>query len=234
MTKDLFIRAKLAGLSPDDLERTILAPAFGAVGDGPPDVMTALPLLDANGLLMTCLKAERPHGEEAPAGPMAAVFAADPFLRLADLRFWLRGHGITRVTNLPSVQVYDGEMARALDALHCGLSMEMDFVSEMAAHGYEVTAFATATDTARAMLSAGARRIVLHPGVAVKDWRKCAAAASVLAQAAEALRPEAEAMGATLLLYRAQGFGALLDHAAARSHGCVHLAVPRQESEQPV
>lgn len=120
-----------------------------------------LPVLDVNGALLLALSGLRPF---AAAAPVAAVFACDPFLRVADAAVALRRAGIGRVLNWPSVQAHDGEAAAALAAVGYRAEAEFRVLLAFAAHGLEPLAFAAGRGAADAALAFGLRRLVLPAG----------------------------------------------------------------------
>jgi hypothetical protein len=96
-------------------------------------------VLDVNGALLAALAAAEPF-RHAP--PVAAVFACDPFLRVADAAAALRRAGIAQVLNWPSVQAHDGEAAAALAAVGYRMEAEFRTLLAFASHGLEPLAFA--------------------------------------------------------------------------------------------
>ncbi|MBK1657269.1 phosphoenolpyruvate hydrolase family protein [Paracraurococcus ruber] len=210
---DLVIRA---GLLPGGAAATLFCPGLGGLPPARAELLAALPVVDLNAALLAALP-RRPW-QAPPAG--ATLFAADPFLRVADLLPRLRQAGIRRVANWPTVQVHDGgELARGLHSAGIGLEAELRMLADLAAGGIEPLGYAASAEAGQRMLAAGIRSLVLHPGPAVADWRQRAAAGAAMLAAAQALAAE----GAVLRLHRPAGYGAELDAAAAAVAGCVSL-----------
>lgn len=208
MPRRLSLRPDLAGLDAAARADTILCPTLrpGPLGE----VAALLPLHDPNAQLLAALG----RAEPGPP-PMAAVFAADPFQRPADLAERLASAGIRAVTGYPSVQLHDGDFARALDAAGHGLGAEVRLLAALAASGLAVTALVASEAAAAALLEAGLDRLAVHPGPVVRG-RQASAAESARALAAS-LRPRCS----EVWLHRPHGYGAVLDPAAALCDGVI-------------
>ena len=188
---------------------------------GLPDTLAALveplcllPAGAGNGALMAALP-----GLTGPC-PAVALFGTDPFLRFSDLSAALRRAGVVRVGNFPTTQWHDGTFGAALAAAGHGTEAEVAFVAALAGAGFHPIAWATTAETGRAMLRAGARILVLHPGVVEPAARPAAALRA--GAALRELRPEAGAV--PLLLHRPVGYQSVLNAARAAADGIVRLA----------
>jgi hypothetical protein len=150
------------------------------------------------------------------AGAVASLMLADPFLRVRDAACVMSTHGIGRVANFPTVQLIDGQTAHAFDSAGVGTRREIEILAAFRSAGFQTVAFACGIEPARAMLRDGASTLVLHPGVALQDWRQRAAAALGIGRAMASLRQETDV---PILVYRPAGFGSELDRAAAAADG---------------
>jgi len=110
----LHLRASLGGLPPPQRACAVFVPALASFPPETWPLVALLPVLDVNGALRAALEGRRTF-RSAP--PIAAIFACDPFLRLADMATMLRQAGITQVVNYPTVQLFEGETAAALAAV---------------------------------------------------------------------------------------------------------------------
>ncbi|WP_439598237.1 phosphoenolpyruvate hydrolase family protein [Falsiroseomonas sp.] len=154
---------QLDALPPAERARRVFLPALAPFPVESWPLVALLPVLDINGSLTAALAARRPF---RGAGPIAGVFACDPFLRLADLAATLRAAGITQVVNYPTVQLFEGETAAALAAVNYRAEAEFRLLQRLAELGFAPIACATSRLAVDAALSLGLRRILLHPGIA--------------------------------------------------------------------
>jgi predicted TIM-barrel enzyme len=193
----------------------LLAPWLDGLPAGPRDLLAVLPVVDVNGLSLAALEKldERPR-----PGVHAALFCADPFLRIRDAVEVLRRAGIGGVTNFPTIQTIDGEAARDLESADLGATREIRMLHQFAQAGFRVLAFAGSAETGAILARQGAEGVILHPGPPSGDWRGRAAA---VRQAGQAIRSLRHLTGVSVRLFRPDGFGAELDAAAALADGTV-------------
>jgi predicted TIM-barrel enzyme len=160
--------------------------------------------------------------EKGPAaqGAIAGLLLVDPFLRLRDARLALAEAGVSRVANFPTVQLIDGDTARAFDSANVGAAREVDALAAFRGAGFETVAFAATLQTAQAMLPHGPSMLVLHPGLALADWRERTTACLGLVRMIAVLRGETDL---PLLVYRPHGFGHELDQAADQADGLAQI-----------
>lgn len=155
--------AQLDALPPAERARRVFLPALAPFPVESWPLVALLPVLDINGSLAAALAGRRPF---RGAGPIAGIFACDPFLRLADLAAALRAAGITQVVNYPTVQFFEGETAAALAAVNYRAEAEFRLLQRLAGMGFAPIACATSRIAVDAALGLGLRRILLHPGLA--------------------------------------------------------------------
>lgn len=186
----LTIRTRLDGSNPGE---TLFLPALAGFEGPDLDLLAMMPVCDVNGALLDALAAREPFPAHGPA-PVAGVFLLDPFMRLPELAARLRAAGIRRVANYPTVQVIDGETARALGSVGYSPAQEFEALRELRGEGFEVVGFATGAAAARDLATLGAVMVVLHPGPGGGDPR----ARETLAAAAAWLKPELAARGVGL------------------------------------
>ena len=113
----------------------------------------------------------------------AALALADPFLRPRDTVAVLRRAGITGITNFPTMQIVDGNTARAFDSAGVRTSREIEMLETFAAEGFRTIGFCRRRRWGARDGPHAPAMIVLHPGVALADWRQRAAAGRVRAEA---------------------------------------------------
>lgn len=195
----------------------LLAPFMAEVAPAHRELVGLLPVADVNAAALAGLRAASPPGGRAIAGLMLV----DPFLRLRDATLALSAAGVMAVANYPTVQLIDGETARVFDSAGAGVVREIAVLTAFREAGFETVAFAASLDTARAMLRHGPSRLVLHPGLALADWRERAAASLAVAHMIPVLRDQCDT---PLLVYRPHGFGPELDQAEALADGRVWVA----------
>lgn len=165
--------ARVADLPPRLRASAVFVPALAPFAPGLWPLVAHLPVLDVNGALLAALAAGAPF-RRAP--PIAAVFACDPFLRVADAAAVLRRAGIAQVLNWPSVQAHDGEAAAALAAVGYRAEAEFRALLAFAAHGLEPLAFAAGRGAVDTALALGLRRFVLPMG---ERWAELASHVAV-------------------------------------------------------
>lgn len=159
----LHLQASLGGLPPSQRACTVFVPALASFPPETWPLVALLPVLDVNGALRAALEGRRTF-RSAP--PIAAIFACDPFLRLADMATMLRQAGITQVVNYPTVQLFEGETAAALAAVGYRADAEFRVLQRLAGQGFAPIACATSRRAVDAALGLGLRRVLLHPGLA--------------------------------------------------------------------
>lgn len=196
--------------SPDE-SGFILAPFLTGMAPAHRDFLPLLPVSGVNEATLEALK-RGPIKSRAIAG----LLLVDPFLRLRDARLALAEAGISRVANYPTVQLIDGDTARAFDSAKVGAAREVDALAAFGKAGFETVAFAATLPTAQAMLPHGPSMLVLHPGLALADWRERANACLGLVRMIAVLRDETDR---SLLVYRPHGFGHELDQAVDQADG---------------
>ncbi|WP_249694718.1 phosphoenolpyruvate hydrolase family protein [Stappia sp. WLB 29] len=192
----------------------LLAPFMDEVAPAHRELAGVLPVGDVNAAMLEVLR----PGAPAPRGgrTIAGLMLVDPFLRLRDMTLALSAAGVTAVANYPTVQLIDGETARVFDSAGAGVAREIAVLAAFAEAGFETVAFAASLDSARAMLRHGPSRLVLHPGLALADWRERAASSLAIAHMIPTLRDQCDT---PLLVYRPHGFGNELDQAEALADG---------------
>ncbi|WP_170314800.1 phosphoenolpyruvate hydrolase family protein [Aquibium carbonis] len=209
VSQDLHVFARQPAVAPHG--GFILAPFLAGVAAPHRELVGLLPLMDVNSAMFASLR------QSAPAvGAIAGLMLADPFMRVRDVELALRAAGVGRVANYPTVQLIDGETARAFDSAEVGVAREMQMLSALRDAGVETIGFATTLQTAQTILRQGAMALVLHPGLAMADWRERADAGLRLVRMLPSLRGEG---AARLLVYRPHGFGHELDEAIGLADG---------------
>lgn len=206
----VLIAPELPAAAPADLE-FILTPFAAGIPVRLRELIGLLPVGGINEASLGALHRLRGHSRVA-----IGLMLVDPFLRLRDVQFALKQAGVTRFANYPTIQMIDGETARALDSAGCGIKREIEMLAALRESGLEAIAFASSLNTAKAMLDAGASTIVLHPGLALSDWRERAAGGLTLVKLLSALRSYTDAR---LLVCRPYGFGHELDKAISLADG---------------
>lgn len=208
----LFIRRDHVSGTPR--ETYISAPWLRALPVGNPDLLSLLPVVDLNAAAMRAL--DPPARGIERGGVFAALAMVDPFLRPRDAVSRLRRAGISGVANFPTMQIVDGETARAFEGAGARTTREIEVLEAFTTEGFRTIAFASGADAAREVARTRPTMMVLHPGVALSDWRQRAAAALFVQRAIEPCRAEA---GCPILVYRPTGFGSELDQAIAAADG---------------
>lgn len=190
----------------------VLAPWLEILPAGSPDLLSLLPVADLNGATCAALSAS------SAASAFVALLLADPFLRVRDTVALLSRAGAKGVANFPTTQIVDGETARAFESAGVRASREIAMLKAFGVAGLATLGFACGPESARAMAAARPTFVVLHPGVALADWRQRAAAALAVGRAIEIVRDTCDR---PVLVYRADGFGPELDQAIASADGLV-------------
>ncbi|MCC5969736.1 MAG: phosphoenolpyruvate hydrolase family protein [Pararhodobacter sp.] len=223
---DLLIRVSVprTDIPGESTQAQIVAPWLAGLEPAQRDLLSLLPVLDVNGAVFSALQEISEERERATVnaavqpGSVAALFCADPFLRVRDAAALLRAAGIEGVANFPTIQVIDGVAARGFDSADLGTHREAEVLANFAREGLDVTGFATSAQNGRLLLDHGATSLVVHPGPASKDWR----ARTIAARAAEATLTALRAdCTVPLRLYCADGYGGELDAARALADGLV-------------
>uniref|UniRef100_UPI0025D5369C phosphoenolpyruvate hydrolase family protein n=1 Tax=Roseinatronobacter sp. TaxID=1945755 RepID=UPI0025D5369C len=114
----------------------VLAPWLAALPRQGRDLLALLPVLDVNALGLAALP-NQPG--ETTKNAIAAVFCADPFLRVRDAVQLLRAAGIGKVTNFPTIQIIDGSAAHGFESAGLGTRREAEILGEFAQAGFEIT-----------------------------------------------------------------------------------------------
>jgi predicted TIM-barrel enzyme len=140
------------------------APAPWADGVTPAhaELLGYAPTTDVNGSVLAALGGMDPQAGVAVAG----LFLADPFLQMADIARQLSRLGIRTVSNLPTVQLIDGEAGRALERTGHGASSELDVLAAFKAKGFAVLAVACGREMLAACLKLSPDAVIVHPGFA--------------------------------------------------------------------
>lgn len=193
----------------------VLAPWLAALPRQGRDLLALLPVLDVNALGLAALP-NQPG--ETTKNAIAAVFCADPFLRVRDAVQLLRAAGIGKVTNFPTIQIIDGSAAHGFESAGLGTRREAEILREFAQAGFEITGFATSAENGAVLARQGVHALVLHPGPASQDWRMRAAAGRELGQAIRSLRHLSDL---PVRVMCPDGYGTELDTASALADGSV-------------
>ncbi|CAO3381611.1 hypothetical protein [Azospirillum argentinense] len=178
----------------------LFCPAFAGHPVDRAEYLALLPVQDSNGRLLAAL-AELPDG--VPEGVCVGVLAVDPFRPVGPFLEALRRFGVRAVANFPTTALFDGETGETLRGVGLGAEREASFLEQAARAGFAVTGFAADADIGRRLRTAGAGRLVVHPGAATGDPARDAEAVADAAAVAAELRGES---GGPVLLYRPAGF----------------------------
>ena len=178
----------------------LFCPAFGGNPVDRAEYLALLPVQDSNGRLLAAL-AELPDG--VPEGVCVGVLAVDPFRPVGAFLKTLTRFGVRAVANFPTTALFDGETGETLRGVGLGAEREVSFLEQAALAGFAVTGFAADADNGRRLRTAGAVRLVVHPGAATGDRARDAEAAEHAAAVAAELRGEGSG---PVLLYRPAGF----------------------------
>lgn len=173
----------------------ILCPILHRLDAGLAEIAAALPIGDANGLLMDALSVEgrvEPH-------VVAGVMANDPFRHFDEFLGSLFERGVRTIVNWPSVGPLSGELAAAFT--HSGFTFEneLEMLSKARARGFAVTAFVVNADHGRQALALEPEMLILAPPPGTPGSEGRAALARDLAKLGAALR--AQAAGTEVRIY---------------------------------
>ncbi|MFN4154180.1 MAG: phosphoenolpyruvate hydrolase family protein [Paracoccaceae bacterium] len=196
----------------------VLAPWLAGLPEPGRDLLALLPVLDVNALAFTAIR-NLPPG--TTSGAIAALFCADPFLRVRDAVQILCAAGITAVTNFPTIQIIDGSAAHGFDSAGLGLQREAEVLGDFARAGFTVTGFCASAEGGALLARQGVAALVLHPGPASSDWRQRAAAGAEAAQALRSLRHLTEC---PVRMMCPDGYGPELEAALALADGRLRYA----------
>lgn len=209
------IVTRASTIAQGDASHFLYAPWADTLSPGNVDLLALLPIIGVNDAIETDLS-EQDTGEPAVMqNAVACMMTADPFIHVPHVARRLRSRGIGAVANFPTVQLMDGETGRALDAGRCGSEREFEFLGEMAKSGFSITAFVSSLNALRRATELQCSRIVVHPGLPMKDWRLRAAAALQAGEIIKAAGSMAPAVD--LLVYKPHGFGHELDATIAKA-----------------
>lgn len=138
----------------------VLCPVLDYVDAADAALIAALPLFDANDLLMKELERlnRLPHARRPTA---AAFFAADPFLHVGSLVAQLRKARIRTVVNFPTVQIFDGMFGENLDRMGCGVTLELERLAALREEGFDACGLMLSDQMLPRILRAGLDRHVL-------------------------------------------------------------------------
>lgn len=194
--------------------RTIICPGLAQLEPAQRELAAILPVADMNGSALAACAAG------GLAGTNLALMMADPFLNARRVADALLAAGVSRVVNFPTVQILDGDSARAMDSAGVGAEREAQVLAELCSSGLAATGIARGWRIAERLIKAGVDQVILHPGVALRDWRSRAVAALELEGDMQTLA----ACGHTApLIFKPAGFGNELDRAIGWSSGTVQL-----------
>ncbi|MGU3576696.1 phosphoenolpyruvate hydrolase family protein [Brucellaceae bacterium C25G] len=192
------------------------------------EVTSLLPITSMNEPTFALLKSdiqlvyEQPGEKQNTSTITLALMMADPFLRAQALFDLLRHKKIKRVTNYPTIQLHDGDSARAFESASIGLNKEVEVMRAFCQAGFAGTAFVTSLNAAKLMINAGADTIVLHPGLYLLDWRSRASAAKIIEQILLSVRMEENA-SQRILIMKPDGYGGELDAICLQADGTVEI-----------
>lgn len=204
--------------------RSIICPGLALLPPGLEEIATLLPLADLNGVALSYCgnRAGTPEpgqkrGQDQPGA--LALMMSDPFLNPGRIADTLRAAGMDTVINWPSCQILDGDTARAVASAGLGVAREAAMIAEFSALGFRTLGLVRGAGHGALMAKAGATQIVLHPGIALRDWRSRAMAARLLDEEMQA----SAGLELPLLVFRSRGYGSELDAVISRSAGVVSL-----------
>ena len=178
-----------------DLPSALYLPGLRGLEGGDLDLLAMLLVCDVNGDLVRSLTSEDLWVVPGPA-PVAGLFMLDPFLRISEMVGVLKGAGVHRVANYPTIQVLEDETARGFASVGLTPAQEFEVLREFGRQGFSMVGFATGAAAARELAASGASTVVLHPGPGAgrRDY-EAVAAMSVW------LKPELLARGTTLMTF---------------------------------
>lgn len=144
----------------------ILAPILSGLSPALADLAAALPVGDANGMLLAELdRLDAPPPDNLVAG----VFVNDPFRGIDTLLSDLADRGVRAIANWPSVGPLTGELATAYRHSGMTVEVELDGLRRARAMGMDAFALVTGAETARAALAHDVEGLLVAPGLAVPD-----------------------------------------------------------------
>lgn len=204
----------------------ILAPILSGLSPALADLAAALPVGDANGMLLAELdRLDTPP----PQNLVAGVSANDPFRGIDALLSELAHRGVRGIVNWPSVGPLTGELAAAYRHSGMTVEVEMDCLRRARAMGMAAFAFVTGAESARAALAHDVEGLVITPGLAVPDPEARRAAAHT---AGELLRELAAPE--TCWLYAHPQFTEWPGDAAADARGEIVWDIDGGAADRPV
>lgn len=156
--KPVRFAASWAEVLADDAAR-LFSPVMQGLPVGLASALAAMPIHDANAMLLSALDMPASAGGQLCAG----VLAIDPFRSWERIFTALHRARIRSVMNWPSVGVFDDDLHHALGPAQLGYDREVAFVRAAAQHGWRVTATVFSVAQAASMLEAGASRLLIHP-----------------------------------------------------------------------
>jgi two-component system response regulator HydG len=95
----------------------------------------------------------------------AGVLAGDPTQEAGAVFARLKGWGVEGVINWPAVGFVDGQFREAMEEAGCGLSGEVEMLTEARREGFATLGFALADVEVRAFVEAGVHGLVLNLGL---------------------------------------------------------------------
>ncbi len=200
--------------------RSIICPGLALLPPGHEETAALLPLADLNGVALSYCRNRAEAPDRRRDQPRAlALMMSDPFLNPGRIADTLRAAGMDTVINWPSCQILDGDTARAVASAGLGVAREAAMIAEFSALGFRTLGLVRGAGNGALMARAGATQIVLHPGIALRDWRSRAMAARLLDEEMQA----GAGLELPLLMFRPRGFGSELDALISRSAGVVCL-----------
>ena len=196
----------------------ILCPILAGLGPELADVAAALPIGDANALLLTALEAV-PDATNLIAG----VFANDPFRPRDDMFTVVAARNVAAVANWPSVALLSGELAEQLSCAGYTFGNEMAMLEQARRRGLSTVAFVCTEAQARDARRAGAAMIVVAPPPATGTEAGLDAGEALVSRSLDALRraPGRE----EVRLYRHPAYGERLAEAARHADGIIGFGV---------
>ncbi|MDN3519536.1 phosphoenolpyruvate hydrolase family protein [Aquisalimonas lutea] len=143
----------------------VLSPLTAGLPPGLADMAYALPVGDANGLVLDALQAR----DGGAAEIVAAVFAGDPFRRIDDLLDDLAAHGVRGVINWPSVGMLPGEFGAEL--VHSGFTfaLELEMLERARQRGLATIATVSDKDQIRQAAAVHPDMLLVTPGLAADE-----------------------------------------------------------------
>lgn len=135
-------------------DNRIYCPAIEGLTPRQADLSFVMPRMDHNHLLR----------EIGGQGGWAAILASDPFGSSEALFRDLRQEGYKGVANWPSSILLEGTTRETMATIPATPEFEYDFLATAQTTGFETLAFFLSLNQARAALSRGLKRLVLHPG----------------------------------------------------------------------